>query len=135
MPRYFSIDRTACMKMLQLHKLAALSIVTCPHGVRVLYVCSMCKLGRAMDQDCLSPRRSRFTPRSVRVGYVVDKVVLGQVFSSRVLRVSPVSIIPPRIPILIWEVNNRPVRHRSSETYSHPIERNNNTYKSVPKHT
>jgi hypothetical protein len=33
-------------------------------------------------------------PGSVHVGFVVDKVALGQVFS-RVLRFSPVSFIPP----------------------------------------
>jgi hypothetical protein len=42
----------------------------------------------------LSPRRPGFDPRSVHVGFVVDKVVLGQVFL-RVLRFSPVSFIPP----------------------------------------
>ena len=34
------------------------------------------------------------TPRSLRVGFVVDKVALGQVFL-RFLRNLPVSIIPP----------------------------------------
>jgi branched-subunit amino acid transport protein len=39
----------------------------------------------------LSPRRPGFAARSVHVGFVVDKVALGQVFL-RVLRFSPVSI-------------------------------------------
>jgi hypothetical protein len=38
----------------------------------------------------LSPRR----PASVHVGFVVDKVALGQVFL-RVLRIFPVNFIPP----------------------------------------
>jgi hypothetical protein len=41
----------------------------------------------------LSPRRPWFDPRSVHVGFVVDKVALGQVFP-RVLRFSPVNFIP-----------------------------------------
>jgi hypothetical protein len=42
----------------------------------------------------LSPRRPRFDPRSVHVGFVVGKMALGQVFP-RVLRISPVNFIPP----------------------------------------
>jgi hypothetical protein len=41
----------------------------------------------------LSPRRPKFDPRSVHVGFAVDKVALGQVFP-RVLRFSPVNFIP-----------------------------------------
>ena len=41
----------------------------------------------------LSQRRPGFDPESVHVGFVVDKVALGQV-SLRVLRFSPVSFIP-----------------------------------------
>jgi hypothetical protein len=39
----------------------------------------------------LSPRRPGFAPGSIHVGFVVDKLVLGQVFL-RVLRFSPVNI-------------------------------------------
>jgi hypothetical protein len=42
----------------------------------------------------LSTRRPGFNSESVRVGFVVDKVALGQVFP-RVLRLSPVRFIPP----------------------------------------
>jgi hypothetical protein len=42
----------------------------------------------------LSPRRPGFDPRSVHVGFVVDKVELGQVFP-RILRFSSVNFIPP----------------------------------------
>jgi hypothetical protein len=42
----------------------------------------------------LPQRRPGFDPGSVYVGFVVDKVALGQVFP-RVLRFSPVNIIPP----------------------------------------
>jgi hypothetical protein len=42
----------------------------------------------------LSPPRTGFDPRSVHVGFVVDKVALGQAFP-RVLRFSPVNFIPP----------------------------------------
>jgi hypothetical protein len=41
-----------------------------------------------------SSRRSGFEPGSVHVGFVMDKVALGQVFP-RVLRFSPVNFIPP----------------------------------------
>jgi hypothetical protein len=44
----------------------------------------------------LSPRR----PGSIHAGFVVDKVALGQVFL-RVLRFSPVSVIPPSLSKLI----------------------------------
>jgi hypothetical protein len=42
----------------------------------------------------LPPRRPGFDPGSVHVGFVMDKVALGQVFS-RILRFSPVNFIPP----------------------------------------
>jgi len=53
----------------------------------------------------LSPRRPGFAPGSVHVGFVVDKVALGQVFL-RVLRFSPVSIIPPWFSILIYHLGD-----------------------------
>jgi hypothetical protein len=48
----------------------------------------------------LSPRRPGFAPGSIHVGFVVDKVGLGQVFL-RVLLFFPVSIIPPSLSKLI----------------------------------
>jgi hypothetical protein len=48
----------------------------------------------------LSQRRPRFTPGSIYVGFVVDKVALGQVFL-RALRFSPVDNIPPSLSKLI----------------------------------
>jgi hypothetical protein len=47
----------------------------------------------------LPPRWPGFDPGSVHVGFVVDKVALGQVFP-RVLRFSPVIFIPPVIHYL-----------------------------------
>jgi hypothetical protein len=44
----------------------------------------------------LSPQRPRFDPGSVHVGFVVDKVALGQVFPP-VLWFSPSVFIPPVI--------------------------------------
>jgi hypothetical protein len=46
----------------------------------------------------LSSRRAGFAPGSIYVGFVVDKVVLWQVFL-RVLRFSPTNIIPPFLNI------------------------------------
>jgi hypothetical protein len=48
----------------------------------------------------LSPRRPRFATRSIHVGFVVDKVALGQV-SLRVLRFSHQYTIPPSLSKLI----------------------------------
>jgi hypothetical protein len=42
----------------------------------------------------LSPQMHGFDPGSIHVGFVVDKVALGQVFP-RVIRFSPVNFIPP----------------------------------------
>jgi hypothetical protein len=49
---------------------------------------------------------------------------MAQAVSLRVLRFSPVSIIPPSISILIYHpgMNNMSVSGSSSETQSHPIE-------------
>jgi hypothetical protein len=46
-----------------------------------------------------------FAPRSIRVGFMVDKVALGHVFV-RVLRFSPVNIIPPSLPVLIYNLED-----------------------------
>jgi hypothetical protein len=57
-----------------------------------------------------------FAPRSVHVGFVVDKVTLEQVFL-RVLRVSPVNIIPPSFSIFIDQLGfEQYARDSSSET-------------------
>jgi hypothetical protein len=53
-------------------------------------------------------------PGSDHVGFVVHKEAMGQVFL-RVLKFSPVNIIPP------W-MNNMPVGVRSSEILSHHID-------------
>jgi hypothetical protein len=61
--------------------------------------------------------RPGFDPRSVQVGFVVDKVALGQVLP-RVLRFSPVRFIPPllhykekrkkKLIIFITGLHNKP---------------------------
>jgi hypothetical protein len=73
----------------------------------------------------LSLWRPRFTPRSVHVGFTLDKVLLGQVFL-RLLQ------FPLSIPIhhgfysnIIWGMNNRPVGGSNSEISSPPIDMNN----------
>ena len=50
-----------------------------------------------------SPHRNAFEPRPVRLGFVVDKVPLGQVLL-RVLLFSPVSIVPPMLHTNIYVV-------------------------------
>jgi hypothetical protein len=57
----------------------------------------------------LSPWRSGYTPGSVHVGFVVDRVSLGQVFSE--FFCFSVSVSLHRAPILVYhpEMNNRPV--------------------------
>jgi hypothetical protein len=71
--------------------------------------------------------KAGFVPWSVHVGFMVDTVALGQVYL-RVLRFSPVNIIPPSLSVLVYRLgmNNRPIGGRSSETSSHPIDMNNN---------
>jgi hypothetical protein len=54
----------------------------------------------------LSPRRPGFDPRSVHVGFVVEKVALGQVFP-RLLQFSPVSFIPPVLHYLKKKINKK----------------------------
>jgi hypothetical protein len=57
------------------------------------------------------------------VGFVVDKVALGQGFL-RVLRFFPVNIISPLLHIhsyIIWEMDKRSFRHPVPYTKSHPI--------------
>jgi hypothetical protein len=46
-----------------------------------------------------------FEPASINVGFVVDKVELGQVFLL-VLRISHVNIIPPWLSILIYHLRD-----------------------------
>jgi hypothetical protein len=68
-----------------------------------------------------------FTLRSIHVGFVVEKVALGQVFI-RVLWFSPFNIIPPRLNNhIIWRMNNRPIGGQSSEAHSHSINMNNHS--------
>jgi hypothetical protein len=64
----------------------------------------------------LSPRRPGFDPGSVHVGFVVDKVALGQVFPG-VLLFSSVNFIPPvlhytekrkKLIIFITGLHNKP---------------------------
>jgi hypothetical protein len=52
------------------------------------------------NQSLQSPE---FLPDSTHMGYVVDKVALGQIFL-RVLRFSPVSIIPPSLSTLVYHL-------------------------------
>jgi hypothetical protein len=57
-------------------------------------------------------------PRSVHVVFVVDKVALGQAFL-RVLRFSPLSVVPPWLSVLIYlGMNIKPFCGRSSYTIS-----------------
>jgi hypothetical protein len=75
---------------------------------------------------CLSLWRPGFAPRSVHVGFVVDKVALGQVLF-QVLRFLP-SITFHSGSILIyitWKMKNKPTDGYNSETYSHLFDMNN----------
>jgi hypothetical protein len=55
----------------------------------------------------LSPQRPGFAPKTVHARFAVDKVALGQV-SLRVLRLSPVNIIPPWLSTLIYHLGDEP---------------------------
>jgi hypothetical protein len=52
-----------------------------------------------------SPQRPGFAPGPVHVGFVVDKVALGQV-SVRVIQFSPVGLIPPLLSTPIYHLGN-----------------------------
>jgi hypothetical protein len=68
-------------------------------GLNLKLVFYLLERGRAMAQAVSRwPQRPEFVPESIHVGFVVDKVALGQVFL-RVLRFSPVTIIPPLLHI------------------------------------
>jgi hypothetical protein len=71
-----------------------------------------------------SPRRSGFAPRAVHVEFVVDKVVLGQVFM-QVLQFSLVNIIPPMLHVscIIWGWTMGILTAAVPETQFHPIEK------------
>jgi hypothetical protein len=66
----------------------------------------------------LSPRIPVFAPGSVNVGFVVVNVALGQVFL-RVRSLSPVSIFPPWLSILIYHLGDE--HGRSSENSSQTV--------------
>jgi hypothetical protein len=72
---------------------------------------------------CLPPRRPGFDPGSVHVGFVVDKVALGQVFL-RVLRFSPVNFV-----IFITGLHKKPQGCRASvASAAGPFATKNKTY-------
>jgi branched-subunit amino acid transport protein len=53
----------------------------------------------------LSLQRPRHVPKSVHVGFVVDKVALAQVFS-KFLSFHPVNIIPSLLSMLIYHLHD-----------------------------
>jgi hypothetical protein len=73
------------------------------------------RIGRAIAQAVsrrLLTAETRFAPRSVHVGFVVEKVALGKIFLP-VFRFFPVSIIPPLLHIyscIIWGLDKGPIR-------------------------
>jgi hypothetical protein len=62
----------------------------------------------------LAPRRPEIDPGSLYVGFVVDRVALGQV-SPRVLRFSPVNFIPPVLHYLKKWKKKTDLRHRVTQ--------------------
>jgi hypothetical protein len=69
-------------------KMKQKSVITVPYG------CLVAVPWLRLLVVGLPPRSPGFDPGLVLVGFVVDKVALGQVFP-RVLRFSPVNFIPP----------------------------------------
>jgi hypothetical protein len=85
--------------------------------------------GRLITLHQSSPRWPGSVPSSVRVGFVVHKVTLGQVLLP-VLGFSSVSIIPPLFHIhscITRGTNNRPASSRSSARVSPHRNNSNNT--------
>jgi hypothetical protein len=65
----------------------------------------------------LSPRKPGFAPGSVHVELVVDKAALGKI-SLRVLRFSPVNIIPPGIFKLVEVSGQMYLREKGLPVYA-----------------
>jgi hypothetical protein len=74
----------------------------------------------------LSPRRPAFATRSVHVGFVVDKVALGQVFLRVLVFPYQYHSTVAFHTCITWGMNNSLVSGRSSETQSQSIDMNNN---------
>jgi hypothetical protein len=70
----------------------------------------------------LSPQRSGFMPKLVRVGFIVNKMALGKVFKFFGFPVTFHHGFP--YSCIIWEMNNRPVGDCRSGTRSLPIDVN-----------
>jgi hypothetical protein len=77
----------------------------------------------------LSPQRPGFVPRVSPYGICGGQSGIGAGISQNSL-IFLVNIILPWLSMLIyhWGMNNRPAGSRSSETYSHPINMNNNKF-------
>jgi hypothetical protein len=74
----------------------------------------------------LSPRKPKLSPQLVNVGFVVDKLALGQVFLNLFEFSLFISFHRGSILIyILWGTKNRPTVGRSSETCFHPIYMNN----------
>jgi hypothetical protein len=54
----------------------------------------------------LSLQRPRHVPKTVHVGFVVDKVALGQVFSKFLRFYYPLNTIPPWLSMLIYHLQD-----------------------------
>jgi hypothetical protein len=76
--------------------------------------------------EVVSHRRPRFEFGSIYVGFLVDKVSLGQVLLREFDFILSISFQcgPPRSHIT-WGMNTRSVGSCSSETLCHPIDMNN----------
>jgi hypothetical protein len=81
----------------------------------------------------LSPRRSRFAPESVHVGFVVGKVALGLFFEFFGFPLS-VSFHRGSPYTYICGMDDRPFGGRSSETQSYTIDMNNNNIDALTLH-
>jgi hypothetical protein len=80
--------------------------VSYPMGIRGPFPGDKERSGRKVDHSLhLAPRSIMGKSYTIHVEFVVDKVAQGQIFL-RVLRFSPVNIIPPSFSLLIYHPGN-----------------------------
>jgi hypothetical protein len=83
----------------------------------------------------ISQQRSGFAPGSVHVGFVVNKVALGQVLLQAIRFPLSTSFHRASLCVNYSGINKSPFSNRSLETKSHPIDMNNNNNSTVHSHS
>jgi hypothetical protein len=108
-------------------------VVVSVDGNKILLVVLVRAMAQAVSSG-LSTRKPGFAPGSAQVGFMVDRMALGQVYF-RVLRISPLNIIQPWLHnhIIVYHLEDEKmcVSGRRSGTHSDPNDIKNNNNKVV----